>query len=104
VERPEALRGGDEHGKARPAWLAGRAFLLAWAGLLVPLAALLLVSRPMALRLVDFALGAPGANLAVDALLAQGLRTTMDFGYPYELLSLAVARGGFWGIGRLGPC
>lgn len=68
-------------------------FMVAW-GLLM------LARLPQALDFKMFAFYDAGAALKADALLARGLRPTIDFAYSYGLLPLALGRGWFGLFGR----
>ncbi len=55
---------------------------------------------PHLISLVAVTVGDPGWPLAVDALVGDGLVPTVDFGYFYGLLTIAIDRGWFAMCGR----
>jgi hypothetical protein len=63
-----------------------------WTVFALELTALLLIQLPAVYNFQTFVLYDPGATLRADALLAQGLSPTIDFGYSYGMLSLLYGR------------
>jgi hypothetical protein len=59
-----------------------------------------LLQRPANLDFLSFALMDRGANLTVQGLLDRGLVPTIDFGYQYGLVALAIGRSWFALLGR----
>lgn len=73
-----------------PAWLCITLVLLgAWA-----------LQWPSAADLKLFALYDPGSALRADALVAQGLKPGVDFGFSYGLVPLLIGRGWLGAFGR----
>lgn len=68
--------------------------------LLLTLAATFLAQLPMSYDFASFVFYDPGASLRLDQLLAEGYTPTVDFGYPYGLLSLMIGRAFFAIAGR----
>jgi len=81
----------QNHGvRFTPAWLCITLVLLAaWA-----------LQWPSAADLKLFALYDPGSALRADALVAQGLKPGVDFGFSYGLVPLLIGRGWLAAFGR----
>jgi hypothetical protein len=76
---------------AAPEKLATSKYLL-FALLAVEALALFLIRLPGTLQFNNFAFFDAGANLTVQYLIDRGFRPTIDFAYPYGLLTLLIGR------------
>ena len=70
------------------------------AALLMAFASMFLAQLPMSYDFANFVFYDPGASLRLDHLIAQGYQPTLDFGYPYGLLTLMIGRAFFALAGR----
>jgi hypothetical protein len=77
-----------------------RRLLLLWAALSVELVASFFLQLPAVYNLANFVFYDAGSALCADWLVAQGYTPTVDFGYPYGLLSLLTGHAWFALCGR----
>ncbi len=77
-----------------------RRVILLWLILTIELAALLAAQLPNVYNFSTFVFYDPGSTLTADQLVARHFTPTIDFGYPYGLLSLIFGRGVFALAGR----